>query len=75
MKNTKKLNMKFKKEDSKIYTLSLREIRDDITDEEVKAVMKEVVEKKIIVPKNINIAQVKEAGIVETDTKMLNVSE
>ena len=75
MSNSKKLNMKFKKEDGKVYTLSLKEIRDDVNDEEVKALMKFVVEKKAVIPKNINIAQIKEAGIVQTDTSMLNVTE
>lgn len=75
MKNTKKLNMKFKKEDGKIYTLSIKEAKDDINDEEVKDLMKFVIDKNVVIPKNIKLAQIKEAGIIQTDTNMLNVAE
>lgn len=70
----KKLTMRFNTNDNKVHSIGITEPKDEITGEEVKAVMQNIVDKNIIKPKeNVDILSIHDARIVETNVVQLEL--
>lgn len=73
MDKAKNLVMRFKKEDGKIYTLSVKNPKDELTEEEIKQAMNFIVEKNLILPKGIKLISASNAKIVTTESEILDL--
>ena len=74
MENTKKILLKVKKENNRVYGLTIKNAKEDVKDEEIKKLMNNIVEKKIIKQGTIGIAEVKGASLVETQKKNFDLA-
>lgn len=66
---SKRLVMAFKKSDGKKLNLSVANVRDDVTEAEIKQTMDMIVEKNFMKFEDANIEGAVEARIVETKTE------
>ncbi|KXZ40559.1 Protein of unknown function [Alkalithermobacter thermoalcaliphilus JW-YL-7 = DSM 7308] len=62
------LEMKFIKEDGKTTTISFDNIKDNVTDTDIKNLMDFIVTKNIFTFKGVGISEKKEAKIINVDT-------
>ena len=68
MKINKRLVMTFKTTNDKKVSLSVDDLREDITESEIKSAMDLVVDKNIFAPNGADIVSAVEAKVVVTDT-------
>jgi hypothetical protein len=68
---TKTLEMVFRSEGGKEVTLSIADPKDDVTLAQVKAVMADIIAKKIFESKTGDLSQIVEARINSKDTAVL----
>lgn len=73
MENNKILLMRFKKEDSKVFSLSIRNPKENLTEEEIKTVMDYIVENSLILPANVHIKETIDAKITSTNVEKLDL--
>ena len=68
METNKRLIMTFKTNDDKRVSLSIDDLREDVTEEEIKTAMDAVLAKGIFAPNGAELASVVDAKVVVTDT-------
>lgn len=69
MENTKNILLKFKKDDNKIYGITIKHAKDEVKDEDVKKLMQGILDKNIIKDDVVKLAAIKGATLVETHKK------
>lgn len=73
MDNTKKIYLKFRKENGKYYNIVIRNGKEEISSEEIKELMNKIVDKKLIKEGDVLISEAKEASLVETRKKNFEI--
>ena len=69
MESTKKILLRFKKENGKYYSIAIKNAKEDVENEEIKNLMNNIVEKKIIKQGTIFMSGIKGASFIETQKK------
>lgn len=71
--NNKILLMRFKKEDNKAFSISLRAPRANVTEEEIKKVMDYIVDNSLMIPGGVAIVGTIDAKITSTTTETIDL--
>ncbi|MBC2576124.1 DUF2922 domain-containing protein [Peptostreptococcus canis] len=67
--SNKILLMRFKKSDGKVYSVRVRNPKENVSEEEIKEVMEYILDNKAIKPDGLELAETIDARIVSTDTQ------
>lgn len=73
MEKVKTVTMRFKREDNKIYAVSIKNPKDDVTEQEIKTVMDLIVAKNIINPKGVKLVSTHDAKLINTESEVLDL--
>lgn len=74
MESSKRILLKFKKENGKYYSLTIKNAKEGVGDEEIKNLMNKIIEKKIIKQGSVLVSGIKGASFVETQKKNFDIA-